>query len=168
VQTVTSIALRPFAPGDLPILREIRNDMAMQALLLSHPEARTGDDTETWVARRVADSSGLFLVVERKGICIGFVQITGWHRLDCYAHFGIGLHRAARGMGVGKATMLALFDIVRAKGLRKLLCEIRADNVAALMLYRGLDFRDIGTLKAHYDDGARCWDVVSMEKLLMA
>lgn len=124
------------------------------------------DDTEGWVARRSKDGSGAFFVIARGDECIGFAQLTGRHDLDRHAHFGIALHQAARGAGIGAVAMHRLIDVARASGLRKLLCEVRSDNRAALTLYRRLGFRDVGVLLQHYDDGERRFDSVLMERSL--
>ena len=165
--TAKEIVLRAPLPGDLRTLREIRKDREVQAVLLGHPEARSEeDDTENWLARRLHDSAGRFLVVDNDGDCIGFVQLTGRHRLDRHAHFGIALHPRAQGKGGGTAAMRLLLEYAAGLGLHKLLCEVRADNAAALSLYRRLGFRDVGTLAMHYDDGERRWDVTLLELIL--
>ena len=160
------LTLRSVRPEDISVLREIRNDAATQAILLGHPEARSDDDTEVWVERRSHDVLGHFHVIDWDDTCVGFVQLTGQHRLDRHAHFGIALHESARGMGIGKMAMRALLALATTAGLRKLMCEVRADNASALTLYHRIGFRNVGILENHYDDGQRLWDVMVMEKLL--
>lgn len=153
--------------ADHAALRDLRNDRATQEMLLAHPEARSAvDDTLEWLERRSNDPTGAFLVIEHEGCCAGFVQLTGRHGLDRYAHFGIAISSFARGSGVGAAAMAALFAHASDVGLRKLLCEVRADNESAIRLYSRLGFRAVGTLAGHYDDGVRIVDVVVMERMV--
>ena len=164
--SVAVVRLRPAQSADFPELARLRDDDVTQALLLGHPEARPSGDTAAWVARRSRDPNGAFFVIESGGSVAGFAQLTARHRIDGYAHFGIGVLPEARGAGVGRAAMEALIEHVRAMRLRKLLGEVRADNSAAIRLYRSLGFREIGVLQDHYDDGTRTWDVVVLEVLL--
>ena len=162
----TDIVLRPAVPGDLPALSRLRGDREAQALLMGHPEARSGDDTAAWISRRAAAADGAFFAIADTAACLGFAQLTARHGLDRHARFGIALLPEARGRNVGFRAMNLLINEARESGLRKLSCEVRADNGAALKLYRNLGFRDVGVLRAHYDDSAQVWDVILMEKLL--
>lgn len=161
------VQLRPVEAADRPALRRIRNDMGTQAVLLAHPEARTDcDDVDRWIERRSTDPDGRFYVVDGGGACLGFVQLTAWHRIDGHAHFGIALLADARGSGVGMRALEMLQMQAAALGLRKLLCEVRCDNSGAIALYKRCGFSEVGTLRQHYNDGERLWDVVLMEALL--
>lgn len=135
-------------------------------MLLAHPEARMESDTHAWIRRRTEDPNGRFFVVDRGGECVGFVQLTNWHRIDGYASFGIAFLPEWRGHGIGAAALAQLLSYARQCGVRKLLCEVRCDNVIAIAVYRNLGFREIGVFRRHYDDGERQWDVVAMELLL--
>lgn len=165
--TSEAVFLRPAQPCDFEPLSRLRSDREIQARLLGHPEVRSVDDTEQWVERRSNDPHGAFWVIDDgAGVCLGFVQLTGRHGLDRHAHFGIALLPEAQGRGAGIQAMHRLFDMARSTQLRKLMCEVRADNEGARALYRKLGFRDVGTLNAHYDDGQGLWDVVVMERML--
>lgn len=160
------LRLRPPSADDFCALASLRRDEQVQSTLMSHPEVRVGDDTADWVARKARDPHGEFLVVDAGGVCQGFVQLTDIHGIDRHARFGIALIGSARGRGVGRRAMAALIAHARALGLRKLLCDVRDDNAAAAALYRAIGFRSVGTMRAHYDDGRRRWDVHLMEALL--
>lgn len=161
------VHLRPPEPRDRAILRRLRDDSDAQAILMGHPEARqSADDVDAWLTRRAGDPDGCLLVIDDGGRCVGFVQLTARHRLDGHAHFGIALVEGARGQGLGTAAIQELVMHASRLGLRKLLCEVRADNSGARTLYERLGFREVGVLVDHYDDGTRQWDVVIMEALL--
>lgn len=162
-----AVTLRSPTAADRQALAALRADEDAQALLMTHPERRAENDADAWIQRRSGDLAGKFWAVAAGESCVGFAQVTNWHKTDRHAWFGVGLKAEARGRGLGRATMQALFMLTRQEmGLRKLLCEVRADNGPALSLYASLSFRTVGLLERHYDDGARLWDVVVMERFL--
>ncbi|WP_141015653.1 ribosomal protein S18-alanine N-acetyltransferase [Nocardioides sambongensis] len=60
---------------------------------------------------------------------------------------------AARRRGVAGALLAAGRDRVRRAGATRLLLEVRADNAAALALYAGEGFAEIGRRPRYYRDG---------------
>ena len=153
---------------DFPVLQALRNDRPTQLALLAHPEARdlAVDDTRAWIERRCQDENGAFFAVDRAGACVGFVQLHNRHRLDRHAYFGVALVRDVRGQGVGEAAMAALVEKAIEMGLRKLLCEVRADNLAAINLYDRIGFERVGILRDQYCENGHFVDVMLMENRL--
>ena len=68
--------------------------------------------------------------------------------------YGIAVADAARGQGVATALVEAIAAAARAQGCTALGLEVRADNDAALGLYRKLGFVAAGVLPGYYEDGA--------------
>ena len=136
-------------------------------MLLAYPDgAADADAVAAWLARREA-AGALRIVADDGGAALGFVQLHDIHRRGGHAMLAIALLPEARGRGVGRAALDALHDLARREfGLRKLMLEVRADNAAAIALYQAMGYRTVGTLRAHYDDGARLHDVCVMERLL--
>lgn len=62
----------------------------------------------------------------------------------------LGVRPDRRGAGVGKALVCQLVQGCRSAGASILFLEVACDNAAALALYRGAGFRDVGTRKAYY------------------
>ena len=67
--------------------------------------------------------------------------------------YGIAVAAAARGQGVATALVEAIAAAARAQGCTALGLEVRADNDAALRLYRKLGFVPAGVLPGYYEDG---------------
>ena len=160
--------LRRVEPRDLPCLAAIRSDLALQHLLLANPDPglAAAPDVGGWIARREAGGWFRVVVAGRTDEAAGFVQISQVHRKNRHGWMGIALLPGVRGKGIGRQ---AIGDVQAAAvaelGLRKLLIEVRADNVAAIRLYQTLGFRIVGTLRHHYDDGLQVHDVVICEWL---
>ncbi|MGD0719496.1 MAG: GNAT family N-acetyltransferase [Roseiarcus sp.] len=69
--------------------------------------------------------------------------------------YSIAVDRRIGRRGVGRALMAACERYVRAQGRDCLRLEVRADNEAAIALYRSLGFREFGHYDDYYADGAR-------------
>lgn len=77
---------------------------------------------------------------------------------------GIALASDARRKGYGGIALeLGLRHALDVLNLRKILVEVRADNVAATALFKSAGFTNVGLLRTHYDDGQALYDVVLME-----
>jgi RimJ/RimL family protein N-acetyltransferase len=151
--------------GDHAVLRALRLDVALQHLLLASPPEGGDGDVAGWLGRRAA-AGFLWTVADAADGCAGFAQIADIHRRSRHGRLGLCLAPEARGRGLGRAALRALcVQAAGPLGLRKLLCEVRADNAPALTLYAAEGFRTVGVLEAHYDDGRRCHDVALLERL---
>lgn len=163
------IALAEVAECDVEVLHGLRTDIALQHLLLAYPDPTQSDvdRTRAWIARR--QTQGLLRAVRTlEGATAGFVQLSAIHERGRFAYLGIALNAGTRGRGLGGLALTAIEELARITlGLRKLLLEVRADNHAALAMYRAHGWREIGTMQAHYDDGDRLHHVVAMEKALV-
>jgi ribosomal-protein-alanine N-acetyltransferase len=65
----------------------------------------------------------------------------------------VAVRPAARRHGVGRALLTALIAHAQEAGLVEVLLEVRADNEAALALYRGLGFERVGLRRRYYPGG---------------
>lgn len=162
--------LRPSVPGDAAALSRLRSDLELQHLLMANPEHDLPVDPVTeaaaWITRR--EGAGWFRVIDAGHGGVGFVQISDIHHKNRFGWLGIALLPAERCKGLGfRALAEAEALSTRELGLRKLLLQVRADNVAASTLYRRSGWRHVGEMLAHYDDGRRLHDVAVHEKVLV-
>lgn len=68
---------------------------------------------------------------------------------ECHV-LNICIHPDYQRRGLGRALVEFLLDIVRTKGARVALLEVRPSNIAAYRLYTGLGFDEIGIRKNYY------------------
>jgi RimJ/RimL family protein N-acetyltransferase len=161
-----SLTLRPFEDADLSVLAPMRLDVALQHQLLAWPPENGDPDVTGWIERRMQDAQGVFYVIaDATNHALGFAQMTGLHAKGRHAMIGLALAAQARGKGYGNAALYGLLEQAReGLGLRKVMLEVRADNKAAIQLYRKAAFREVGVLQRHYHDGIYFHDVILMEK----
>jgi len=162
-----AISLRPPRDSDIDVLTTLRRDTALWHTLLAYPppEPPSVPEVRDWIARRSGEPGGCFLVVaDDRDQAVGFVQVMDVHRRGRLGKIGIALTAKARKKGLGGLALGQLLTYARdTLGLRKLLIEVRADNAAAIALFRAAGFDKVGVMRAHYGEGGDYHDVALME-----
>jgi ribosomal-protein-alanine N-acetyltransferase len=104
-----------------------------------------------------------FLVAEKDGHVVGFLTTIAVSLFDVKI---LSLAVDSRCQKEGFASMLlrSLFEVLRTKGVPRLLLEVRLSNVRAQRLYLSLGFILVKVICAYYQDGE---DAYLMEKLLV-
>ena len=162
--------LRSPKQEDAELLAPIRSDFRLQHLLMSNPPGSPKGDilalTSEWINRRMAQ--GWFKIIQDDALIVaGFAQISDIHRENRLGWLGLGLLPSARGKGLGRRAMIEIESAARNDlGLRKLLLQVRCDNMRAIAMYDRGGWRRVGFLKEHYYDRTRTYDVILFEKLL--
>lgn len=164
-----SICLRPWKEADVPVMMDVRNDVALQAQLLARVRGSDDAQVRRWLQDRSSGADSLlFIVADRQSdAAIGFVQLTGIDTIDRRAELGICLVRQWQGRGAGTEALRLMFPYLReSRGLRKLSLRVRSDNVGAIRCYRSVGFEECGCLREHvYLEGT--WhDLVLMDIFL--
>jgi RimJ/RimL family protein N-acetyltransferase len=163
------IRLRPVMELDLEVLCRIRNDRPLQHMLLGNPRTNDLDDVRKWVEHRLNDPQALFFVIAERAIdeVIGFCQVVEIAPDHGHGLLGIAIIPERQGCGFGREAVSHLMTYLRDHvRLHKVCLMVRADNTAALSLYRTLGFQTVGIYREHYlCDGIR-YDVVAMEVYL--
>lgn len=97
-------------------------------------------------SEKVAGYCGLWLSFENADLC------------------NMAVHPAMRNRGVGAGLLSQAKKIAAERGVKKVLLEVRQQNVSAIALYRKLGFEQIGIRKGYYS--APMEDALLMEKIL--
>jgi ribosomal-protein-alanine acetyltransferase len=95
------------------------------------------------------------LVAVVDGALAGYALVALRERSASARLYSIAVDRRVGRRGVGRALMAACEDYARARDRVWLRLEVRADNDAAIALYRSLGFREFGHYEDYYADGAR-------------
>lgn len=64
--------------------------------------------------------------------------------------YRIGVHPDYRKRGIGRALMEGLLSAAKERAVTDIFLEVRADNAAAIALYRSVGFADNGIRKNYY------------------
>lgn len=164
----SDIALREWRAKDVEHITELRNDRALQSLLMARVRGSDESHVHQWLRDRTSNPNALFYVVTTtpSDRCIGYVQIVEIDWIDRRGDLGICLAPGEQGHGLGtKALGLVVKSLRNDWALRKLSLRVRSDNVRAIRCYERFGFLHCGLQRRHVRlDGA--WlDVACMELL---
>jgi ribosomal-protein-alanine N-acetyltransferase len=93
-----------------------------------------------------------FLVVSLNGHIVGYsasvLRGSEGHIIS------IAVHPNYRGIGIGERLLRENVKQLKDLGAKRVILEVKVDNIQALNLYRKLGFKIVKTLKNYYWDGA--------------
>ncbi len=143
----TNVQLRALDLDDLSETRRWRNDPAVATLSLGRPFPITAANERAWfdgVGVGATPNRADWAIDAGEGI-VGVVQLIGIDWVNQTTWFGLFVGPEHQGQGYGRqATQLAASHAFERFNLRQMRLEVRADNAAALAIYRSLGFVDEG------------------------
>ena len=165
--TGKDIVLRAWKESDLPKLTVLRNDLSLQAQLLTQPRPNSVPRVVRWLQEKSEKPEGVFFIVAARDtdMPLGYIQI---HQMDLQnRHCGLGICLAAEAQGKGhgqEALSLVERYVKETFGMRKIMLEVLLSNASAIRFYERYGFDRIGVMKAHFQIGNTYADVLVMEK----
>jgi ribosomal-protein-alanine N-acetyltransferase len=103
-----------------------------------------------------------FLVAEKDGDVVGFLTTIATSLFDVKI-LSLAIDRRYQNKGFASMLMQSLFEVLRTKGVLKILLEVRLSNLLAQRLYLSLGFNLVKVISSYYQDGE---DAYLMEKML--
>ncbi|WP_299866399.1 GNAT family N-acetyltransferase [uncultured Hoeflea sp.] len=137
------VELRTWKDEDLPFLQKLRNDVELQAQLLSTARGSDMDAVRAWLDRRTTGRDRLFRViaVDDGNSAAGYLQAEAIAETPDRWSFGICIAPDCQGAGLGTASLLALERLlVTSFGAQELTLEVGARNAPAIRCYHGLGY----------------------------
>lgn len=163
------VVLRAWKDADVPAMQALRNDVELQASLMTEARPNSAERTRQWLSERSGrDDLVFFVIADLEGDKpLGFVQAAEINRRNGTGVLGICILPSAQGQGFG-LDVIGLLEkyLSGVLGLRKLLLYVLANNARAIRLYEKCGFKMVGTLSRHYKTIDGYADVVVMEHLL--
>ena len=137
---VNQVALAPAVKDDLGEVSELERACYSDPWAASAFEQLTDNPRVHFVlARRGEDGAGPIL---------GYV--VAWFVMDEGELANLAVTPAARRGGVAKALLGSVLAECERRGIRDLFLEVRESNAAALALYRGQGFEQVGRRESYY------------------
>jgi ribosomal-protein-alanine N-acetyltransferase len=109
-------------------------------------------------------SGGPVSVAETRDGAVGYA--VGRSVLDEGEILNLGVARAARRQGVGRALVERLMEVFTSRGVRRVFLEVRQSNLAAQRLYAGFGFTAVGRRRQYYRSPAE--DAVVLRAVISA
>ena len=164
------LVLRGWRESDLPGLQEMRNDIELQALLLSTANGSTIEDVRNWVKGPTdgRDTHLLIVVTKNNDNLIGYIQYTREPGATDAFRFGVCLSPAFQSMGYGLELMNWLGRYLSEQySANKIILLVAKTNKRAIACYKKVSFRQVGSMYRHVKVCGDWCDVIVMEKLLL-
>jgi len=169
ISEVTAVKLREWRESDLPFLKVMRNNVALQAQLLAVAKGSDDAAVRAWLARRTEGTEQTFRVIAEPASNrpMGYLQaelankrIEGWS-------FGICLDEPFQNQGYGTAALIALERELADKfGARHIKLEVDSANARAIRCYERLGYLEYGVAAREMMIGDEARMVISLAKPL--
>jgi RimJ/RimL family protein N-acetyltransferase len=165
------LVLRAWRESDLATLAELRNDIDLQALLMTQARPNSIERVRHWLVERSSREDMVFFVVvsRRDDAVLGYVQVAGIDLVHGVGELGICLSPSAQGGNLAQeACQLLERYLVQTLSLRKLTLKVLADNARAITFYLKSGYREVGRMERQFLIDGQYEDVVIMERFLDA
>lgn len=160
----SAITIAPIAERHAESFRACLDTVAREKRYLAQTEAMPLDRIAAFVRDSVANDAVQFVALDGPRV-VGWADIfPAW--AAAVAHrgtLGMGVHPACRGQGIGERLLRACLKKSASKGITRVELEVRADNAAAIGLYKKLGFAHEARLK-----NGMCFDGVYHDALQMS
>lgn len=121
------------------------------------------DEEKAFLQSQAESKNSVIFVAERDGNIIGDGSLSGLsRRMHHRAELGISVVKEEWGKGIGSELMRQLLQYAKDNGIEILHLEARADNQAAIHLYRKFGFRDIGLFPGFLKHRGAYYDALLM------
>jgi diamine N-acetyltransferase len=163
------IKLRQPEDSDLDFLVSMRNNLDLQAMLMSLPRASNTQKVRDWLNNHLSNSQSVFFMIAEiaTNSPSGYIQITNIDFVHRHGELGICIDPSFQGKGYGKQSIFLIEKYIQEVfDLRKLTLKVLEKNHAAVHLYEVLAYQKIGIHKEHFYHKGSWHNTLVMEKLL--
>jgi L-amino acid N-acyltransferase len=160
--------IRPAQPADLPALLAIYNDAVVHTTASWDLVPWTPVEHAEWYATK-AEHRHPILVADADGEIVGYAAYGPFREKAGYAatmEHSVYVRTDRRGLGIGRALMVAIIEAARANGVHALIGGLSADNDVSLALHRSFGFVEVGRLPEVGKKFDRWLDLVMLQLIL--
>lgn len=136
-----SIAVVPIAEEHVEGFRACLDGVARERRWLAMTAAPSLERMLAFVRENIANDFAEFVALDGARV-VGFADVLcTWHEATAHVGtFGMGVDEAYRRRGIGRRLIDATIAKARVRGVTRIVLEVRADNGAAIALYRSTGF----------------------------
>ncbi len=161
-----AITINPVALHHASGYRDCLDTVAREKRYLAQIEALPLARIEGFVADSVAQDAVQFMALDGDQV-VGWADIfPAWaHAVAHTGRLGMGLLPAYRSQGTGRRLLQACINKATAKGITRIVLEVRADNHRAIGLYTALGFEHEALMRHAMRFDGQYFDAVQMARL---
>ncbi|MCS0495341.1 GNAT family N-acetyltransferase [Ancylobacter sp. MQZ15Z-1] len=160
--------IRPAALPDLPAILAIYNDAVLTSTAIWNDTPTDLPNRALWLADRHAKRYPVLVAAEGEEV-LGYASFGDFRPFDgfriCVEH-SVYVAEGARGRGLGRHLVEALFEPARALGKKVMIGGITGGNAASVALHRKLGFVETGYMPGIGTKFGQRLDLVLMQKEL--
>lgn len=164
-----NLKIREARESDLVFLKDLRNDVALQAKLLSTAKGNDLEDVRKWLNEKSKNNKYIFVIEHNQtSELVGYIQVLEEPGSYKGYQFGLCLHSNFQNRGFGKEILswLEIF-LMSEKFANKIMLYVDSENKYAISLYDSMQYQKVGTLHRHVRVNEGWRSVLIMEKLLV-
>jgi L-amino acid N-acyltransferase YncA len=160
----SAVTLRLMGPGDVDRIVSFACSLPENDLLFLRMDITDRDVVERW-AQRLGTDRAVSFIAEAGGTMVGYGSLF-YNELTWQRHIGeirLLVAPAYRSRRLGHALASALYEVARARGLRKIVAHMTSDQKAAVATFERLGFQPEALLQDFViDRHGRTHDLVVM------
>jgi phosphinothricin acetyltransferase len=163
--------IRPARASDLARLTEIYNHYVVHSPATFDLAPKTVVERAEWFAQFSETGRHRLLVAEDKDVVLGYAGATRFRAKPAYSRTvetTIYCAPEATGRGIGMQLYAALFEALTHEEVHRIVAGYVPPNPASERLHARMGFRPVGTFSEQGYKFGRYWDVVWMERPLLA
>jgi L-amino acid N-acyltransferase YncA len=163
-------SIRPCGRSDLPVIREIFNEVIRTSTALFEYEPRSLETVTQWFATKEAAGLPVLGCFARDSeTLLGFTSYGPFRPFAAFrltVEHSVYVHQAHRGQGVGRKLLEAIMAEARRSGIHLMVGGIEATNTASIELHRRFGFTHAGRIHEAGHKFERWLDLDFYEKRL--
>jgi L-amino acid N-acyltransferase len=169
--TVTPMQLRAATEADLAGILMIYNEVIATSTAVYAVVPATIDERRQWLHTRLERGMPVLVAVDARGV-LGFASFGefrgAWNGYRYSVEHSVHVRADARGGGVGRRLVEALFPVALALGKHVMIGGVDAANAASIRFHERLGFEQVAHFREVGRKFGRWLDLVFMQRLLDA
>ncbi|HUY28307.1 MAG TPA: GNAT family N-acetyltransferase [Candidatus Binataceae bacterium] len=168
---MADVTIRPASSADLTRITEIYNHYVINTPITFDLAPLSVEAREPWFREHNSGGRNRLFVAAGQGLIAGFAGTGPFRARAAYdTTVEATIYCAAESAGRGIGTLLydALFSALRGEDINRVVAGITLPNDASVALHRRFGFTAVGTFSQNGRKFGRYWDVLWMERPLIA
>jgi len=168
IQTDKTLLRSPM-PEDREFLLTTRNNITLQAMLMTRARPNTISKIDFWLKQKLSDEYAVFFIIA-DATCnfpVGFIQLVNMDFINRKCELGICIDEQYHGKGYAVDALNLLEAYAKEVfNIHKILLSVLAKNNRAIQFYEKMMYRSVGILEENFYMNNEFHNVLLMEKII--